>query len=47
VNDQPIVLVVFTGRHRGSRAALHDAVARVAAHVARHYGAALAADFKE
>jgi len=41
VNDQPIVLVVFTGRHRGTTAALHEAIARVAACVARHYGAAL------
>ena len=46
VKDQPIVLVVFTGRHRGQTASLHDAVARVAALVARHYGAALAPDFR-
>jgi len=46
INGQPIVLVVFTGRHRGETAALHDAVARVAALVARHYGAALAPDFR-
>jgi N-acetylated-alpha-linked acidic dipeptidase len=47
VNSQPIVLVVFTGRHRGETAALHDAVARVAALVGRHYGARLASDFRE
>ena len=46
VKDQPIVLVVFTGRHRGQTASLHDAVARVAALIARHYGAALAPDFR-
>ncbi|HEV8383253.1 MAG TPA: serine hydrolase, partial [Candidatus Acidoferrales bacterium] len=46
VKDQPIVLVVFTGRHRGQTASLHDAVARIAALVARHYGATLAADFR-
>lgn len=38
VNKRPIVLVVFTGHHRGSTASLHDAVARVAALVVRHYG---------
>ncbi|MCL5287457.1 MAG: class A beta-lactamase-related serine hydrolase [Acidobacteria bacterium] len=46
VKDQPIVLVVFTGRHRGETASLHDAVARVAALVARHYGATLSPDFR-
>ena len=46
VKEQPIVLVVFTGRHRGTTSALHDAVAHVAALVARHYGAALSADFR-
>jgi beta-lactamase class A len=35
---QPIVLVVFTGRHRGTTASLHDAVARVAAIVVDHFG---------
>ncbi len=45
VKDQPIVLVVFTGHHRGGTSALHDAVARVAALVARHYGAAVAPGF--
>jgi len=47
VQEQPIVLVVFTGRHRGETAALHDAVARVAALVAQHYGAQLAPDYTE
>jgi len=46
VNGQPIVLVVFTGHHRGETDALHDAVARVAALVAKHYGAELSPDFK-
>ena len=46
VKEQPIVLVVFTGRHRGQTASLHDAVARVAALIARHYGGALAPDFR-
>jgi beta-lactamase class A len=40
VKDQPVVLVVFTGHHRGTTAELHDAVARVAAVVVRHYGSA-------
>ncbi|MGH9860779.1 MAG: serine hydrolase, partial [Candidatus Acidiferrales bacterium] len=47
VKGQAIVLVVFTGRHRGSRSDLHDAIARIAAYVGRHYGVALAADFNE
>jgi len=46
VKDQPIVLVVFTGHHVGGTAALHDAVARVAALVVRHYGGKLSSDFK-
>jgi beta-lactamase class A len=46
VKNQPIVLVVFTGHHRGETAALHDAVARVAALVAQHYGAELSPDYK-
>jgi N-acetylated-alpha-linked acidic dipeptidase len=37
VNDEPIVLVVFTGHHRGTAAELNEAVARVAAIVAGHY----------
>ena len=46
VNDQPIVLVVFTGHHRGSTASLHDAVARVAAYVVQHYAGEVSSDFK-
>ena len=37
VDDNPIVLVVFTGHHRGTGEELDDAVARVAATVAEHY----------
>ena len=46
VKNQPVVLVVFTGHHRGETEALHDAVARVAALVARHFGAELSPDYK-
>ena len=46
INDQPIVLVVLTGHHRGDTESLHDAVARVAALVGQHYGARLSADYK-
>jgi len=46
VKNQPVVLVVFTGHHRGETGALHDAVARVAALVAEHYGAKLSPDYK-
>jgi beta-lactamase class A len=46
VKDQPIVLVVFTGHHRGETAALHDSIARVAALVVKHYGGSLSPDFK-
>lgn len=46
VHDQPVVLVVFTGHHRGPTAPLHDSIARVAALVARHYGGKLSPDFK-
>src|SRR5438270_2016913 len=46
VKDQPIVLVVFTGHHRGGTAALHNDVARVAALVVRHYGGELSSDFE-
>lgn len=45
VGKQPIVLVVFTGHHRGETAALHEAVARVAALVVQHYGGQIARDF--
>ena len=41
VKGQPIVLVVFTGHHRGTREAQHDAIARVAAAVVAHYGGAV------
>jgi beta-lactamase class A len=47
VKDQPIVLVVFTGHDRLETPALHDAIARVAAYVVRHYGGQLSPDFKE
>jgi beta-lactamase class A len=46
VKNQPIVLVVFTGHHRGQTAALHDDIARVAALVVKHYGGKLSSDFK-
>ena len=46
VHDQPIVLVVFTGHHRGPTAPLHESIARVAALVVRHYGGKLSPDFK-
>jgi beta-lactamase class A len=44
IKGQPIVLVVFTGRHRGTTAALHDAVARIAAVVVDHYGGTVDAE---
>lgn len=37
VNGEPIVLVVFTGHHRGTTEELNDAVGRVAEVVAHHY----------
>lgn len=46
VQGQPIVLVVFTGHHRGPTPPLHEAIARVAALVVRHYGGKLTSDFK-
>lgn len=46
VKNQPIVLVVFTGHHRGETEPLHDAIARVAALVASHYGAQLTSGYK-
>lgn len=46
VNGQPIVLVVFTGHHRGSTGEVHDAVARVAANVAEFYGAQVSVDLE-
>jgi beta-lactamase class A len=41
VKGQPIVLVVFTGHHRGTTEAQRDAIARVAAAVVAHYGGAV------
>jgi beta-lactamase class A len=45
VDEQPVVLVVFTAHHRGPTSSLHDAIARVAAYVALHYGGKTKADF--
>jgi len=47
VTGKPIVLVVFTGHHRGTTPALHDAIARLAATVVQHYGGRVSADFKQ
>ena len=47
VNGEPIVLVVFTGHHRGTTASLHDSIARIAAYVVRHYGGHVSSDFKD
>jgi beta-lactamase class A len=46
IKGSPIVLVVFTGHHRGTTASLHDAVARVAAEVVLHYGGQVSSDFR-
>jgi N-acetylated-alpha-linked acidic dipeptidase len=46
VNGDPIVLVVFTGHHRGETAALHESIARVAALVVKYYGGQLSPEFK-
>ncbi len=46
VGDQPIVLVVFTGRHRGTAAEQYEAIARVAALVVRHHGGKVSSEFK-
>ena len=46
VSDQPIVLVIFTGRHRGTTAEQYAAIARVAALVVRHYGGKVSSEFK-
>jgi beta-lactamase class A len=46
VHDQPIVLVVFTGHHRGPTSSLHDSIARAAALVVRHYSGRVTPDFK-
>jgi N-acetylated-alpha-linked acidic dipeptidase len=45
VNNEPIVLVVFTGHHRGTTNSLHDAIARVAAMVVQHYGGKVSSSF--
>jgi beta-lactamase class A len=45
-NGQPIVLVVFTGHHKGETAPLHDSIARVAALVVSHYGGKVSPEFK-
>jgi beta-lactamase class A len=37
LDEQPIVVVVFTGHHRGSSDALNEAVARVGRAVVDHY----------
>jgi beta-lactamase class A len=47
VNGEPIVLVVFTGHHRGSTASLHDSIARIAALVVQHYGGTVSQEFRE
>jgi beta-lactamase class A len=47
VNSDPIVLVVFTGHHRGETAALHDSIAQVAALVVEHYGGHVSPEFKQ
>jgi len=46
VKGQAVVLVVFTGHHRGDTVELHESIARVAALVVKHYGGALSADFR-
>ena len=46
VHGEPIVLVVFTGHHRGETASLHESIARVAALVVKHYGGQVSAEFK-
>jgi len=46
VKDQPIILVVFTGHHRGGTAELHDTIARVAGLVVKHYRGGVSEGFK-
>jgi N-acetylated-alpha-linked acidic dipeptidase len=46
VNGEPVVLVVFTGHHRGPTAPLHDSIARIAAYVVKYYGGQLTPDFE-
>jgi beta-lactamase class A len=38
IGDRPIVMAFFIGRHRGTTAEAHEAIARAAARVVRHYG---------
>jgi beta-lactamase class A len=38
VKGQPVVLVAFTSHHRGTTGEMHEAIARVAAEVADHFG---------
>jgi hypothetical protein len=45
VNGEPIVLVVFSGHHRGTTVSMHDNVARIAAFVVRHYGGQVSPEF--
>jgi N-acetylated-alpha-linked acidic dipeptidase len=47
INGDPIVLVVFTGHHRGETAALHESIARVAALVVKHYGGQVSPELKQ
>jgi hypothetical protein len=46
VNGEPVVLVVFTGHHRGTTASLHDSIARIAAYVVQHYGGQVSSNLK-
>jgi N-acetylated-alpha-linked acidic dipeptidase len=46
INGEPVVLVVFTGHHRGNTADLHESIARVAALVVKHYGGQVSPEFK-
>ncbi len=46
IHNQPIVLVVFTGHHRGETSSLHEAIARVAALVTLHYGGRVSPEFR-
>jgi beta-lactamase class A len=46
VKGQQIVLVVFTGHHRGETEPLHKEIGRVAALVVKHYGGEVSRDFK-
>jgi N-acetylated-alpha-linked acidic dipeptidase len=46
INGEPVVLVVFTGHHRGNTTDLHESIARVAALVVKHYGGQVSPEFK-